>query len=115
MAMADEDGLSQVDRVPPGAKVRRWTLREDNDAHYHGIVNLSESPLFIELWHRESAVEDPVPVGTFRLDLKKLLDRGFIRRESGGRAGSVRLRIVRASDGVFYVQVNSKGPRARLT
>jgi hypothetical protein len=95
--------------------MRRWTLRGDNDAHHHGVVNLSESPLFLELWYRESAVQDPTGVGTFRLDLNKLLERGLIRREGSGRPGSVRLRIVRASDGIFCVQVNSKGPKARLT
>ena len=24
---------------------RRWTLREDNQSHYHGVVSLNESPL----------------------------------------------------------------------
>lgn len=112
--MTDEEVSRRVDRVPPGAKVRRWTLREDNNAHYHNVVYLSESPLFLELWYRESAVHNPIAVGTFRLDLKRLLDRGLIRREGGGRPGSVRLRIVRPPDGLFYVQVNSEGPRALL-
>ena len=113
--MADDQGAGRVDRVPPGANVRRWTLRGDNNGHHHGVVNLSESPLYLELRYRDSAVQDPTAVGTFRLDLNKLLERGLVRREANGRPGSVRLRIVRASDGIFYVQVNSKGPMARLT
>jgi hypothetical protein len=31
---------------------RRWTLREDNQSHYHGVVSLNESPLLLELLWR---------------------------------------------------------------
>jgi hypothetical protein len=58
----------------PAEKPRRWTLREDNHSHHHGVVNLSESPLFLELWCRESLTDAPHLVGIFQLDLNGLLE-----------------------------------------
>jgi hypothetical protein len=98
----------------PAEKPRRWTLREDNHSQHHGIVNLSESPLCLELWCRESLTDPPHFVGSFQLDLTGLLDGGFIRREPSGHSGNVRLRIFKADDGHFYIQTNDKGPRLSL-
>jgi hypothetical protein len=95
-------------------KPRRWTLREDNHSHHHGVVNLSESPLCLELWCRESAAKEPHLVGIFQLDLEGLLDRGLIRREPSGRPGNVRLRIFKADDEHFYIQTNENSPRISL-
>src|SRR5688572_8610330 len=88
-------------------KSRQWTLRDDNGRHYHNIVRLSESPLYLALSWRETAAAAVKPVGVFRLDLRKLLAKGYIRYESEkGKGDAVRLRVVRRDDGTFCVQVN---------
>ena len=39
----------RVDQVPAGASYRRWVLRDDNERHYHAVVRVSESPVYVEL------------------------------------------------------------------
>jgi hypothetical protein len=95
---------------------RQWTLRDDNAGHHHGTVRLSESPLFLALSWKCSDDEAAKPVGIFRLDLRALLAKGFIRYEPAGVKGdTVRLRVVRRADGAFCIQTNSKGPALVLT
>src|SRR5437773_744195 len=101
--------------ISPGAMMRRWTLRADNHGHHHGIVRLSECPLYLELQWRPTAVDSVRPVGVFRLDLPDLLRQRYVRSEPVGSHGpAVRLRIVLADDGSFYVQTNKHGPRLLL-
>lgn len=103
-----------VDSTPSGAHIRRWTLRDDNHGHHHGVVSLSKSPLYLDPSWRRTASDPLKKVGTFRLDLAELLPDGYIRYDPLGSSGPhVRLRIVRA-DGHFYVQVNDLGPRVLL-
>jgi|SRR5579862_6459047 len=100
---------------PPGSHVRKWILRHDNDGHHHGIVRLSESPLYLFLSWRETAAHSPRRVGAFRLNLPELVLGGYVRTEPADSSGpSIRLRIVRADDGRFYVQTNDGGPRVLL-
>lgn len=104
-----------VQDIPRGAAHRHWTLRADNHAHHHNIVSLSESPLFLELHWRPTAVDSARPVGVFRLDLDGLLRDGYIRHEPAGSHGSdVRVRVVRDDDGSFYVETKRDGPRLLL-
>jgi hypothetical protein len=93
---------------------RRWTLRADNNAHHHGVVNLSESPLYLELWCRESAADKARRIGVFRLDLDRRLQGGYIQRELNGKPGDVRLRIMREATNDFYIQANPRGPKVLL-
>jgi hypothetical protein len=94
---------------------RAGTLRDDNNSHHHGIVRLSESPLYLDLSWRLTAADPPQRVGVFRFDLVALLRAGCIRSESADSDGTdVRLRIVRAKDGDFYVQANQDSPRILL-
>ena len=107
------DGYCQfVEDAPWGASVRRWTLRDDNHCHYHGVVSVVDSPLYLELSWRRTASSPVHRVGTFRLDLYNLLDDGYVRPEPADSSGpEIRLRIVHANDGQFYIQVNQDGPR----
>lgn len=102
-----------VRHAPAGSAPRKWTLRVDNHAHHHGVVRLSESPLYLELSWRATRTAAVKRVGTFCLDLHGLLQNGYIRREVGSGSG-VRLRIVRDEQGHFYVQVNEDGPRLQM-
>lgn len=98
-----------------GARIRRWTLRDDNNSHHHGVVRLSESPFYLELSWRRTAIDPAQRVGTFRLNLPDLLRGGYIRPDPADSLGTdVRLRIVRSDDGSFYVQANHDGPRVLL-
>jgi hypothetical protein len=113
--MINHDLCMPVQLAPSGADIRRWTLRDDNHSHHHGVVNLSESPLYLELSWRETAADPVKWVGMFRLNLPGLLRGDYIRSEPANTYGpELRLRIIRASDGKFYVQVNQNGPRLQL-
>jgi hypothetical protein len=89
-------------------------LRDDNAGNHHGVVRLSESPLYLILFWRKTAADEVHSVGVFRLDLPELLKDGYIRYEPVDLPGpDVRLRVVR-THGHFYVQVNDDGPRALM-
>jgi len=91
---------------------RLWTLRRDNRAHCHGVVDLSESPLCLDLSWCPDSQSGPTHVGTFRLDLHTLLAGGYIRNDPAGSAGTrLRLRVVMTDDGRFYIQNGCNGPR----
>lgn len=54
-------------------------------------------------------------LGVFRLDLNDLLRDGFIRPESkGSQCSNVRVRIFRADDGIFFVQIKASEPKLFL-
>ncbi len=105
----------RVELIPPGAKTRKWVLNDATNSNHHGVVHLGESPLYLHLSWRRIA-RDPIQfVGIFRLDLPGLLQHNYVRPEPKGSYGpEIRLRIVRARDGDFYIQVNQDGPRLRI-
>ncbi len=109
--MENHNLCEAVQVIPPSAAHRHWTLRADNHGHHHGRVSVSECPLYLELDWRRSADDSVRQVGIFRLDLVGLLRDRYIRPEpADSRGPDVRLRIVRADDGSFYVQTNRHGP-----
>jgi hypothetical protein len=63
--------------APRGNSTRIWTLRRDNRAHCHGVVDLSESPLHLDLSWRPDSHSDAIHVGVFHLDLHGLLSGGY--------------------------------------
>jgi hypothetical protein len=104
-----------VASVPNNVSSRAWTLRDDNHSHYHSVVRIAESPLYLTLHWRESQDTPVLPVGVFKLDLQGLLAGGYIREEPVGSAGSdVRLRIIRDPAGGFYIEAKQEGPRLRM-
>ena len=99
------------DGIPPGAKHRHWTLRADNRNNFFGKIRLSESPLYLDLDWRQTAKDTAQHVGIFRLDMRELLEGGYIRHTPIGTKGDdVLLRIVRSDTGEFFVQTNNSGP-----
>jgi hypothetical protein len=103
--------VQRVEAVPAGAVHRRWVIRDDNQQHHHGIVRLSENPLYVELWWKANARGREQQVGTYRLDLAALVARGYIRYEPEGVPGdTVRLRFVRGERGVVSIQSRADGP-----
>ena len=110
--MSDPDVCQRVERAPVGVKMRRWVLNDATNSNYHSVVSVKETPLYLHLPWRRFA-RDPIQfVGIFRLHLPGLLEKGYIRAEPKDSYGpEIRLRIVRARDGGFYVQVNQDRPR----
>lgn len=103
--------IERVDAVPHGAMHRRWVLRDDNQRHFHGVVRLSESPLYVELFWKADARSREQLVGLFRLNLPALLRQGYARRErEDSPSDEVRLRFVRGDRGVVLIQVRDEEP-----
>ena len=103
--------VERLETFPPGVKVARWVIRDDNSQHYHGVVQLSESPLLIELSWKEASAGTEQLVGRYRLSLPELLAGDFVRFEREGETGdSIRLRFYRGSGGVVFIQSRSDRP-----
>jgi len=103
--------VERVDRVPDGTRSRRWVLRDDNQRHYHGVVRLAESPLYLELWWKADGRGREQHVGTYRLYLAALLENRCIRYENEGEPGDeVRLRFHRGDRSVVYIQTGDGAP-----
>jgi len=108
--MRDSVLCQPVDLAPVGARVRKWVLNDANNSNHHGIVNVQETLIYLHLSWRLSA-RDPIQfVGIFRFDLPGLLQHRYVRSEPKDSFGpEIRLRILRARDGSFYIQVNQDG------
>ena len=101
----------RVDAVPAGAVHRRWVIRDDNQQQYHGIVRLSESPIYVELLWKPAVRGREQEVGIYRLDLAALFAVGYVRYEPDGVSrDAVRLRFVRGERGVVFLQSRTDGP-----
>ncbi len=100
--------------VPVGAKAHLYTLRDDNNQHYHRAVALKDTPYFVELAWRAARNAPVHTLGTFRLDLPALLKAGYIRSESSRVADEVRVRFFRAGDGWIYLQSTLNAPALRV-
>ncbi len=103
--------VERVDAVQDDAPRRRWVLRDDNQRQYHGVVHLSQSPLFVELLWKADARSREQLVGLYRLNLPALVREGYARREREHAPGDeVRIRFVRGDRGVVFIQVRADAP-----
>jgi hypothetical protein len=103
--------VDRLESFPPGAKVRHWVIRDDNNQHYHGVVPLSETPLFVDLRWKPAANGPEQHVGNYRLRLPELLAGDFARFEREGEKGDgIRLRFVRGAGGAISIQSKSDRP-----
>ena len=102
---------TRVSSIPSDVSLRRWTLRDDNHCHHHGVVRLSESPLYLDLFWRSTKGSVVHPVGLFKLDLHDLLAGSYIRHDRFGTDNNtLRLRIVRDTGGNFFIQIRQGEP-----
>jgi hypothetical protein len=108
------DLCQRVRRAPVGATARQWTLRADNHNNHHGVVSLSESPLYLDLSWKPTTAGVEQRVGLFRLNLPSLLAGGYVRVEGDEADGKVRLRVFRSADGKFWIQTRGEGPAMQL-
>jgi hypothetical protein len=104
----DERFVQRLEVFPPGVKVARWVIRDDNQQHYHGVVKLTRSPLFLELRWKAQAGGDEQLVGRYRLTLPELLSGDYVRFEREDETGDiVRLRFYRGPGGIVSIQARS--------
>ena len=109
------DLARRIDAVPAGTRFREWTLRDDKFQHYHGVVRLSESPMFLRLFWKATAGDKAQLLGTYRLNLRALLENGFVRMEyATDTTEHIRLRFVRAQDDVVFVETRPGEPRLAI-
>ena len=101
--------VERVDSAPPGVPVRRWVIRDDNQQHYHGVVPLNEDPAYVELLWKATARAQEQLVGIFRLDLARLLEQGYVRRERDDDSHEIRLRFHRGERSVVSIQARNDG------
>ena len=104
----------RVSAVPAGVSAHTFTLRDDNNRHYHRAVQLTDSPYYVALAWRADSKSPVHPLGTFRLDLPVLLASGNIRLDRASDESRVRVRFYRADDGGIYLQPRLRAPRLHV-
>jgi hypothetical protein len=103
--------VERLEKPPLGAQLRRWVLRDDNQQHYHGCIDLDDDPLILELrWKANSRGREQL-VGIYRLHLGRLLAAGYVRQERDDPTNhEVRLRFYRGDRGVVVIQIRAGEP-----
>ncbi len=97
-----------VARTTHGPMERDWTGNADDRDDHHGLIDLNEAPCYLALhWKRAGRT---VHVGSYKLNLRRLVKAGFVREE--GRRG--RLRFVRGNNGVVSIQLNEESPKLEV-
>jgi hypothetical protein len=102
--------IRRVESAPSGLKPYRFTLRDDNEQHYHRRMRVIESPVYIALAWRANAKSQVHSLGLFRLDLRGLLSAGYIRSDGPQPDDEVRVRFHRANNGTIYLQTKQGAP-----
>ncbi len=103
--------VERIDDVPPGARVHRWVLRDDNRQQYEGVLRLDEEPAYIELHWKPNVRGQDQFIGNFRLHLRPLMTGGFVRAERDGHADDeVSVRVHRGDRNVIAIQARDEGP-----
>ena len=103
-----------VTRLDDNSKcTRNWTGNDRVSRHYFGRVRLNESPLRIKLYWK---ADDKAPrklIGAYQIDLKSLLEEGYIRRVTGSQK-EVILRFQRANSGEIQIAINREGRALKI-
>ena len=84
-----------VARTTFGPVAHEWTGNDDHSGHHHGLY-----------WESKRAGRT-VHVGTYKLNLRRLIQAGYAREETKRKA---RLRFVRTSNGAIVIQINDSAP-----
>lgn len=86
---------------------REWNGNDRVNQHYFGRVRLKETPLDIRLYWKNDDNSPRQLIGVYRIDLKSLLETGYIR-EAKGDSGEVILRFQRTDGGKIQIAVNAQ-------
>jgi hypothetical protein len=101
--------VRRVKGFPVSERMRNWIGNDEVRRHYHAVVDLNESPLRLCLSWKKSPKDPVLLIGVYDLDLRRLLDEQYVRREPRVRNG-IRLRFYHSTSGVISVQTNINGP-----
>jgi hypothetical protein len=86
---------------------REWTANDDDAGHHHGLIDLNEVPCYIALYWSSKSKGRTVHVGTYKLNLRLLVSKGYAQEKPGRK---VRLRFVRDESGVIMIRANDSTP-----
>ncbi len=96
--------VGQKSLVP---RTRHWVGNDEVYPYYHEAVPRTEDPLYLNLSWKRSGDAPAEHVGLYRMSMKALLSREFIRAEGTDK---VRLRICHLEDDLLYIQAKSGEP-----
>ncbi|GEM_PF-774906 len=102
-----------VSSNPAGSRLHEWTYNDaDPKSCCQHPVPLSESPFYLRLLWRTSGEAQVYPVGIFKINLRGLLEAGYVNYDpvKDSTSPNIRLRIVH-SEARFFIQSDKKGPR----
>lgn len=99
--------VRRVEHIDASGTCRTWTGNDESYRNHNGKVRLSESPLTINLSWKKSPREPIYFIGTFELELKRLLEDDYIRLEANS-SNEIRLRFYHDRDNKIYIQTSSK-------
>lgn len=96
-----------VSRTTVGPVAHEWTGNDDDARHHHGLLDLSEVPCYLALYWHSRARGRTVHVGTYKLNLRRLVAADYAQEKPGRK---VRLRFVRDADGTIEIRPNESTP-----
>jgi len=89
---------------------KRWVGNDQSESRHNGVVEMSESVDLRLLW-RTSRIAPPKLIGCYRLNLRALLLRGYVRLDKPTEPDRVRLQFVHERDNGIYIRVREDSPR----
>ena len=98
---------AMVSRTDHGPVAHEWTANADDADHHHGLLDTNEVPCYLALYWQSKSKGRTTHVGTYRLNLRRLVAGGFAQAKPTRK---VRLRFVRGADGVIAIQANAASP-----
>lgn len=104
-------GITRVSDCVEAGSDRRWVGNDSSQRNRNGVIHLAESPLTLALAWREYREAAEHAIGTFRLDLHRLLEARVIRLEN---EASVRVRIIHQHSGEIVLQTRLSAPGVLL-
>ncbi|MFL6450927.1 MAG: hypothetical protein ACJ746_25095 [Bryobacteraceae bacterium] len=112
-AADSESELTRLNEAQLRTGFRTWNGNDEKGRKtHHGVINLHDSPIDLKLTWQESDSSPVLAVGCYRLNLRALLGKGYIRTEPN-QADAVRLKFVHSA-GAIYLRVRKDTPAINL-
>jgi hypothetical protein len=97
--------VERVASLPSDAA--EWTGNVASGDRHHGLVSINQVPFYLRLLWQSADGAKTAEIGQYKLRLGALASAGYIQKKPGMK---VRLRFVRAENGIVAIQSNDKGP-----
>ena len=95
--------VRQVESQAAAFKLRRWIGNDESARHHHSAIPFEPETVLVHLSWKQNSQAMPSFIGCYELNLPKLLEHGFIRRDA--QPEKVRLRFIHDHDDVIHIQV----------